>query len=216
MGRRTVYEIMVASQHYEEIRSLSGKIPIHTLGKRELDKISGTQFHQGILARVSNYPYAPLSELTELNIIVLLDSVEDPQNLGAIIRSAYALADAGIIIPENRAAHITPSVVKASAGASEHALIARVKNLRMASKELKKNGFWLVGLDAKSKEPIGNIPTYDKVALLLGGEDTGIRSGMEKELDIMAHIPMRGDFNSLNVATSAAISLYELLSKSRT
>ena len=214
-GRRTVYEIMVSQQNYKEFQSLAGKMPIHTLGKRELDKMSSTRFHQGVMARVSGYPYVPLSELTGLGIVVLLDSVEDPQNLGAIIRSAYALADAGIIIPENRAAQITPAVVKASAGASEHALIARVKNLRMASKELKNRGFWLVGLDAKSKEPIGSIPTYDKVALVLGGEDTGIRSGMEKEVDIMAHIPMKGDFNSLNVATSAAISLYELITKPR-
>jgi 23S rRNA (guanosine2251-2'-O)-methyltransferase len=212
-GKRTFFEIMIAREHYEDIASLARGIHIHTLPKRELDKIAQTRAHQGVIARVSRYPYVKLKDLMALKVVLLLDSVEDPQNLGSIIRSAYALANAGIVIPENRAAHITPAVVKASAGATEHAGIARVKNLRMASKELKKGGFWLVGLDAGSKDSIADIPSYDKLALVLGGEDTGIRTGIEKEIDIMAHIPMRGEFNSLNVAQSATIGLYELISR---
>ena len=102
-------------------------------------------------------------------------------------------------------------MVKASAGATEHAAIARVKNLRMAAKELKKQGFWVVGLDAEGQAPLPEVPSYDRLALLLGGEDTGIRSGMEKEADILARIPMRGSFNSLNVSQSASIALYELV-----
>jgi 23S rRNA (guanosine2251-2'-O)-methyltransferase len=144
---------------------------------------------------------------------VLLDSVEDPQNLGSIIRTANALAGAGIVIPEDRSASITPAVVKASAGASEHARIARVTNLRQAAKELKKYGFWLVGLEPAANDPIEETPRFDKLALVLGGEDTGIRPVMEKELDLLCHIPMRGTFNSLNVAQSAAIALYELLTR---
>ena len=212
-GSRQFFEIMTSREHYDDIAALAHKVPIHTLQKRELDKISGTRSHQGILAKVSHYPYVHLKDLTKLDVVILLDSVEDPQNLGSIIRSAYALAQAGVIIPENRSAQITPSVVKASAGATEHAQIARVTNLRMASKELKKNGFWIVGLDAAGKEPISAIPSYDKIALVLGGEDSGIRNGMEKEIDIMAHIPMQGSFNSLNVAHSAAIGLYELVTR---
>ncbi|HHO76602.1 MAG TPA: 23S rRNA (guanosine(2251)-2'-O)-methyltransferase RlmB [Deltaproteobacteria bacterium] len=210
---RKFFEIMISRENADDITSLVRKIPVHTLSKQELDRISKTRFHQGIVAKVSRYRYANLNSLFDLPVVVLLDSVEDPQNLGAIIRSAYALAEAGIIIPENRAAGITPAVVKASAGATEHAKIARVTNLRMAAKELKKAGYWIVGLDAGSTVPLREIPSYDKTALLLGGEDAGIRTGMEKEVDVLAHIPMKGIFNSLNVSNSAAIGMYELISR---
>lgn len=212
-GSRRFFEIMISREHYEDIADLARNIPIKALPRKELDKISNTRSHQGVLARVSHYPYVHLADLLEMDAVMLLDSVEDPQNLGSIIRSAYALAQAGIVIPENRSAHITPAVVKASAGATERSHIARVTNLRMASKKLKENGFWLIGLDAAGREPIRNVPSYDKIALVLGGEDTGIRSAMEKEIDIMAHIPMQGSFNSLNVAHSAAIGLYELIAR---
>jgi len=212
---RTFYEIMISREKADDITSGLSGIPVHTLSKQELDRIAKTRFHQGVVAKVSRYRYASLSSLLDLPLVVLLDCVEDPQNLGSIIRSAFALADAGIIIPENRAASITPAVVKASAGATEHAKIARVTNLRMAAKELKSAGYWVVGLDAAGTMPLSGIPSYDKTALLLGGEDTGIRKGMEKEVDILAYIPMRGSFNSLNVANSAAIALYELASRSR-
>ena len=210
-GRRTVYEIMTARQSLDEIAGCAGKIPVQTLSRRELDKIARTEFHQGIIAKVSPYKYEPLASVLDRGAVVLLDSVEDPQNTGSIIRTAYALADAGIIIPEDRAAQITPAVVKASAGAAEHAAVARVKNLRNACKELKKNGFWIIGLDARGEVSVTEVPAYDKVALLLGGEDSGIRYGLEKEADVMARIPMRGSFNSLNVSQSATIALYELV-----
>jgi 23S rRNA (guanosine2251-2'-O)-methyltransferase len=210
-GRRTVYEIMTARQNYDDIAGLAGKVPVQTLSRRELDKISRTEFHQGIIAKVSPYQYATLAEVADKGVVVLLDSVEDPQNTGSIIRTAFAMADAGVVIPEDRAVQITPSVVKASAGAAEHATVARVKNLRMACQELKKNGFWVIGLDADGPVPLAEVPAYEKIALLVGGEDTGIRHGLEKEADIMAHIPMRGSFNSLNVSQSATIALYELV-----
>lgn len=210
-GRRTFYEILVARQSYDEIAGVAKKIPIQTLSRKELDTIAKTAFHQGIVARVSPYPYAPLAAILEKKVAVLLDSIEDPQNTGSIIRTGFALADAGIVIPEDRAAHITPAVVKASAGATEHAAVARVKNLRMSCKDLKKAGFWIIGLDAEAPMSITEVPSYDKIALLLGGEDVGVRTGLSKEADIMAHIPMKGSFNSLNVSQSATIGLYELV-----
>ncbi len=210
-GRRTIYEILAARQNYDEIAGAARKIPIQTLSRKELDAIAKTAFHQGIVARVSPYPYVPIADILEKKVAVLLDSIEDPQNTGSIIRTAYALTEAGIIIPEDRAAHITPAVVKASAGAAEHAEVARVKNLRMACKDLKKAGFWIVGLEAGAPMSITEVPSYDKLALILGGEDIGVRSGLMKEADIMAYIPMKGSFNSLNVSQSAAIGLYELI-----
>ncbi len=212
-GRRTFYEIMTARQNYDEIARAAGKVRVITLSRKELDHIARSTYHQGVVARVSSYPYTPIKDLMQKKVVVLLDSIEDPQNTGAIIRSAYALADAGIIIPEDRAAHVTPAVIKASAGAAEHASIARVKNLRAAAKELKKEGFWVVGLDAQGTVPISEVPSYDRLAVVLGGEDVGIRSGMEKEADIVARIPMKGSFNSLNVSQSASIALYELVAR---
>jgi 23S rRNA (guanosine2251-2'-O)-methyltransferase len=210
-GRRTIYEILVARQGYDEIAGMARKIPIQTLSRKELDTISKTTFHQGIIAKVSPYPYVPIADILGKKVAVLLDSIEDPQNTGSIIRTAYALADAGIVIPEDRAAHITPAVVKASAGAAEHASVARVKNLRMSCKDLKKAGFWIIGLEAEAPLSITDVPSYDKLALLLGGENVGVRTGLMKEADLMAHIPMKGSFNSLNVSQSATIGLYELV-----
>ena len=109
-GRRTVYEIMTARQSFDEIAGLAGKTPVQTLSRKELDKIARTEFHQGIIAKVSPYRYATLQEVADKGVAVLLDSVEDPQNTGSIIRTAFALADAGIVIPEDRSAQITPAV----------------------------------------------------------------------------------------------------------
>jgi 23S rRNA (guanosine2251-2'-O)-methyltransferase len=212
-GRRRIFEIMVAREQYDDIAALAKGIPINALSRRELDTIAGFKHHQGVMAKIAPYMYVDLVDVMELTTVVLLDSVEDPQNLGAVIRSAYALAGAGIVIPADRAASVTPAVVKASAGATEHARIARVANLRQAAKELKKNGFWIIGLDAAAKKPLQDIPVFDKFALVVGGEDAGLRPVMHKELDLLASIPMRSSFNSLNVAQSTAIALYALAHK---
>ncbi|MCU0577198.1 MAG: 23S rRNA (guanosine(2251)-2'-O)-methyltransferase RlmB [Desulfobacterota bacterium] len=214
-GSRTVHEIFVLPQHEGEILELSGNVPSRVVNKRDLDRIAGTENHQGMAARVSPYRYARLEDLFALKAVVLLDSVEDPQNLGSIIRTAYALAGAAIVIPEHRAAPVTPAVVKASSGATEHAKIARVTNLRAATQGLKKNGFWLVGLEAGARDALSSVPVYEKLGLVLGGEDSGIRPVMNSELDLAVHIPMSGAFNSLNVSLAAAIALYELVARKR-
>ena len=174
-GRRQIKEIIVARDDIAVIRSLAGNIPVRPAKRQELEELCGTQGNQGIAARASAYNYCSLAELARLDCVLLLDSVEDPQNLGAIIRSAHALACAGIVIPENRSAAVTPSVVKASAGAAEHACVARVKNLRRAAQELKKAGFWLVGLEAGSPERLSEVPDFGKIGIIMGGEDSGIR-----------------------------------------
>ena len=212
-GSRKFHEILVLPQHYDEILEPSADIPIRVLKKPDMDKITATDHHQGIAAKVSIYRYAELKDLFPLTCVVLLDTVEDPQNLGSIIRSSHALAGAGIVIPEHRSAAVTPAVVKASSGATEHVRIARVKNLRAAAQDLKKNGFWIVGLQADARDDIRRTPKFDKLGLVLGGEDSGIRPVMASELDLAVSIPMRGSFNSLNVSQAAAIALYELMSR---
>ena len=209
-GSRTIHEILVLPQHQDEVSDLAGDVPARVMGRHDLDRIAGTENHQGMAARVSPYRYARLEDLYDLRTVVLLDSVEDPQNLGSIIRTAYALARAGIVIPEHRAAPVTPVVVKASSGATEYAKIARVTNLRAAAGKLKDKGFWLVGLEADARDAISSAPAFDRLGLVLGGEDTGIRPVMTSELDLTVSIPMEGDFNSLNVSQAAAIALYEL------
>ena len=214
-GNRKFQEILVLPQHHDEMFESSSGIPLRVLQKPDLDRITSTDNHQGIAARVSAYPYAELKDLYPLPCVVLLDGVEDPQNFGSIIRTAHALADAGIVIPEHRSASVTPSVVKASSGATELTKIARVKNLRSAAQELKKSGFWIVGLEAHAQQDITRTPRFDKIGLVLGGEDTGIRPVMASELDLEVSIPMKGSFNSLNVAHAAAIALYELTARGK-
>lgn len=214
-GTRTIHEVLVLQQHYDDFLKASRGVPVRVLQKHDLDKITSTNHHQGIAAKVSAYRYAGLKDLYTLKCVLLLDGVEDPQNLGSIIRTAHALADAGVVIPEHRSAPITPAVVKASSGATEHVKIARVKNLRAAAQDLKKNGFWLVGLEADAPEDISRTPVFDKLGLVLGGEDSGIRPVMTSELDLAVKIPMRGDFNSLNVSQAATIALYELVVRAR-
>jgi 23S rRNA (guanosine2251-2'-O)-methyltransferase len=214
-GSRTFYEIMVLSQNFDELNQSARDIPVRIVPREELEKSSLTLNHQGIAAQVSPYRYATLADMTDLVILILLDSVEDPQNLGSIIRSAYALAGAGVVIPEHRAASVTPAVVKASSGATERTRIARVHNLRDAGRELKNCGYWLVGLDATAQDDICRIPKFDKVALVIGGEDSGIRPIIAKGLDLVARIPMKGHFNSLNVAQAAGIALYELAARTK-
>jgi 23S rRNA (guanosine2251-2'-O)-methyltransferase len=212
-GSRTFYEIMVLSQHVDDISHAGEEIPVRVFSREELEKITGSLNHQGIAARVSPYRYAALSEMMNLSTLVLLDSVEDPQNLGSVIRTSYALSNAGIVIPEHRSASVTPAVVKASAGATERIKIARVQNLREAIRQLKNHGFWLVGLDASAREDLALIPRFDKVGLVLGGEDSGIRPVTAGEIDMTARIPMKGSFNSLNVAQACAVALYELTAR---
>ena len=222
-GQNAVIEALRAGRrHFEEIYTtradrelerLVGKHPLKLVTKPELDQISGTRFHQGLAAKVGGYAYCDLKELYGLSCVILLDSIEDPQNLGAIVGSAHALAAAGIVIPADRAAAVTPAAVKASAGAAECARIARVTNLKAAARQLKENGFWLVGLEADNATALRDVPDFDKLALVMGGEDSGVRPVMVKELDVRARIPMLGQFNSLNVAQSATVALYELVSR---
>jgi 23S rRNA (guanosine2251-2'-O)-methyltransferase len=214
-GKRKFFEILVARESHGNIASYAKGISISTVTRHELDRITGVKNHQGIAAKVSPYKYAAVEDVAFLDYAILLDSVEDPQNLGSIIRTAYAMANAAVIIPEDRSAAVTPAVVKASAGATEKAVVAKVVNLRHAIKTLKNAGFWFVGLDAKSKEPISKAPDFKKVAIVMGGEDSGIRPVIAGELDFIASIPMQGTFNSLNVSQSAAIALYEISVRKR-
>ena len=184
--------------------------------RQKLDRLAGTDRHQGVVAVVADYRYRDLEELLEgargsgrPPLLVLLDGIEDPQNLGAIIRSAHALGAHGVIIPRDRAAGITPAAAKASAGAVEHCPVARVTNLSQAIETMKESGIWTVATAADGDVELAAVDLTGPMALVVGGEGQGVRPLVRKHCDHVARIPMMGGIGSLNAAASASICLYE-------
>jgi 23S rRNA (guanosine2251-2'-O)-methyltransferase len=184
--------------------------------RERLDQLAGTDRHQGVVALVPDFRYAELEEILsaakaggEPPLVVLLDGVEDPQNLGAVLRSAQALGAHGVVIPKDRAAGVTPAAVKASAGAAERCRVARVTNIARTLEELKEAGLWTVALAADGDRELGAVDLAGPIALVLGSEGEGVRPLVRRSCDFVARIPMKGGFESLNVAASATVALYE-------
>ncbi len=184
--------------------------------RAKLDRLAGTDRHQGVVAVVADYQYRELEDLLdaarragEPPLLVVLDGIEDPQNLGAIIRSAHALGAHGVIIPKDRAAGITSAAAKASAGAVEHCPVARVTNLAQSVDALKQAGVWTVGTDADAPEDLSQVDLRVATALVIGSEGSGVRPLVLRTCDRVARIAMRGKVGSLNASASAAIALYE-------
>ncbi len=181
-----------------------------------LDHLAEGGRHQGVVAIVGEFPYRDLEALiasaasqTPTGPIVVLDQVQDPHNLGAIVRSAYALGSAGLVLPERRAVGVTPVVVRTSAGATEHLPICRVVNLVRALERLQEAGWWLVGAAGQDGEAPEALDLMDRVALVLGSEGKGLRPSTTKQCDFRVAIPMAGDLDSLNVSVAAGILLAE-------
>jgi 23S rRNA (guanosine2251-2'-O)-methyltransferase len=175
-----------------------------------------------VVAIAGAYPYAELDEVIAralasgpAGLLVALDGVTDPQNLGAIARSAHLLGAQGVIVPRDRAAAVTPAVTKASAGATEHLAIAQVTNLVRALEQLKENGLWIAALAAGAEaRPLWQLDAAVPLCLVLGAEGSGIRPLVARTCDLRFHIPMRGSaIGSLNVSVAAGIALYEIARK---
>jgi 23S rRNA (guanosine2251-2'-O)-methyltransferase len=181
-----------------------------------LDRLAGVTQHQGIVAVVADYRYrevddilAAAREAGKPPLLVLLDGVEDPHNLGAVVRSAHALGADGVVIPRDRAASVTPSAAKASAGAVEHMAIARVTNLVRTIEDLKEAGIWTVAAVPDGEKDLASVDLRGPTALVIGGEGQGVRPLVRKSCDHAARIPMAGRVGSLNASAAAAIALYE-------
>jgi 23S rRNA (guanosine2251-2'-O)-methyltransferase len=181
-----------------------------------LDRLAGTDRHQGVVAVVADYAYHDLDHLLaaaraagEPPLLVVLDGIEDPHNLGAVIRSAHALGAHGVVIPKDRAAGITAAVVKASAGAVEHCPVARVTNLSQALTELKEAGVWTVATDAGAADSLADVDLAAPTAIVIGSEGSGVRPLVRRTCDRTARVPMKGKVGSLNASAAAAIALYE-------
>ena len=194
------------------------KVPIETIPKTAFQKKYRDYNHQGVIGVFAIIPALELEELIKLvfqksplPILVALDSIQDPQNLGAIIRSAEALGIHGIILPKNRTSTINETVAKCSSGAIEYLPISWVTNLTRGIEQLKKAGFWIAGI-----VPDGNTPCYqhkfdEPMVLVIGGEEKGIRPLLKKSCDVTLKIPMEGSLESLNASAAAAVIFYETL-----
>jgi 23S rRNA (guanosine2251-2'-O)-methyltransferase len=177
----------------------------------ELERLCGSPDHQGVVAEVDPYPYWDASQLLhgENALILALDQVQDPRNLGAVARSAEAVGATGLVIPERRSAEVTAVACKASAGAVEHLAIARVRNLADWLSEAKEAGFWLWGADAEAEQAPWGVDLTGPTVLVLGGEGKGIRPRVASACDGLVALPQRGKVGSLNVSAAATALLFE-------
>ena len=174
-----------------------------------LDRLAGSSAHQGVVALGAAKQYAGLDSAASSELVVVLDGVEDPHNLGAIIRTAHAAGAGSIIVPERRAASVTDVVAKAAAGALEHLPIARVTNINRALEDLKKRGFWIYGLDERGPETYDQVKFATPTALVFGGEGSGLHEQVRRHCDALVRIPMAGKISSLNVSVAAGVVLFE-------
>ncbi len=202
----------------EDCRRLS--VPVRFVRRTELDRMAGNAAHQGVVAVTSAKQYNDLDDIIaarrgEYSLILVLDGVEDPHNLGAILRTADAAGADGIVIPERRAAGVTGTVAKASAGASEHLPIAKVTNISRTVEELKDRTIWTVGLDEHASQTYDALDYKMDCALALGAEGKGLHDLVKRKCDFLVSIPMLGKVPSLNVSVAAAVVLYEIVRQRR-
>jgi 23S rRNA (guanosine2251-2'-O)-methyltransferase len=191
-------------------------IAVRFMGRAELDRMAGNNAHQGVLAVTSGKQYNELDDLLaekrgKYSLLVLLDGIEDPHNLGAILRTADAAGADGVVIPERRAVGVTPTVTKASAGASEHLPIAKVTNIARTVDELKEKNIWIVGLDERGSKEYDGIDYKMDCGIVLGAEGKGVHDLVKKKCDFLVSIPMLGKMSSLNVSVAAGVMLYEIV-----
>jgi len=221
-GRRKIFEIYISedkiSRRIDRVVKFAEpeKFPVKKIKVAKLKSIAGTNKHQGIAAKVSSYIMADLSDIhggtvteDKSRFLLVLDNMLDPHNLGAIIRTALGVGIDGIIIPKDRSASPSPAVSKASSGALEHVRLMQVKNIVSTIKILKEKGMWVAGLDKEAADSIFSKDLTGSVAIVVGGEEKGIRPLVKKNCDFLISIPQMGQVDSLNASVAAAIAMYE-------
>ena len=218
-----IKEVLISSKRsgavVDDMKRLSKArgIKVRLLSNDELENIAGTRNHQGVVLILKGaFPYLEIEDIIALwkktgerAFFLILDSIEDPQNMGTLIRSASVAGVQGVIIPKDRSAEITPAVEKASAGATIHMPVAKVTNISNAIRSLKEAGVWVVGIEAGEKTDIYSAPFDGDLAIVVGSEGSGIRRLVKRECDLLASIPMRGELNSLNAAQAGTVALFE-------
>ncbi len=234
VGRNPVLEVLKAEKEIDKIYVSKGElkgsikkiisiakdknIVIQYVDKKKLDQIAPGVNHQGVAALVTPYDYYSIDDILDKAkeskkppFIIILDGIEDPHNLGAIIRTAECAGVHGIIIPKRRAAHVTETVYKSSAGAVEHMLIAKVSNIPSTIDRLKDDGLWIYGADANGENYYFDTELKGPVALVIGSEGKGISKLVKEKCDFLVKIPMYGKISSLNASNAASILIYEVV-----
>ncbi len=227
MSGRPVNKILVAGgaggSALSEIVALARQkgVPVQKTDRRQLDKLARGANHQGVVARAAAKEYAELEDIvriskTKLPLVILLDGVQDPHNLGAVLRVADAAGASGVVIPVRRSAQLTAAVARASAGAHEYVPVARVTNLAQALGRLKESGFWAVGADAAAGQTLWEADLEGPLAIVIGGEGRGISRLVKERCDILVRVPMLGRVSSLNASVACALLAYEVLRRKET
>ena len=228
-GRNAVSELLKTDKNIEKIMiekdaqgSLKGifaearkkGVRVQFVERRALDKLSAEKRHQGVIAFTSDFHYSTLDEIiaseTENGFIILCDGIEDVHNLGSVIRVAECAGADGVIIPANKSASVTEAVIRISAGAAEHIKVAKVNSLTRTVEELKKAGYWLYALEADG-EDIYKSDLSGNVALVIGGEDSGVRRIIREKCDYTLALPLHGKVNSLNASVALGVAVYEVI-----
>lgn len=219
---RKIKEVYISSSRRDGIPQVEkeierAKIPVKTVTIDFFDNLF-PKGHQGIAAKVEAKQYTDLRELLEIPSIkneipffVVIDCIEDPRNLGAILRTADAAGVHGVVIQEHRSAGLGPTVSKTSAGADEHIPVSRVSNIKNAISEMKKNGITILGAEAGAGNCLWNIKLDMPVALVVGSEGKGLRKTVAEKCDMVVSLPMKGSVNSLNASVAAGILMFEIL-----
>jgi 23S rRNA (guanosine2251-2'-O)-methyltransferase len=215
-ARRAFDKVLIAKgssgARIQEIVTLcrDQSVPVRFESREALDRAANGLSHQGVIAFGVAHQYAELEEtLPDARLIVILDGVEDPHNLGAIIRTAHAAGASGIIVPERRSAPLSETVARVSAGALEYMPIFRVTNISRLLEQLKQRRFWIYGLDERGVEAYDRVEYTEPAAIVLGSEGKGLHDSVKKHCDFLVSIPMAGAVSSLNVSVAAGVVLFD-------
>lgn len=226
-GRRKVLEVYLSkgrtTSRAEKVISLAQaiKVPVHRITAEKMTAMTRSESNQGVCAVVGPFIWSDLDRLktTDENggpLLLLLDQVLDPHNLGALIRTAYCAGVNGLILTKDRSAQPTPAVCKASAGAMEHLPLTRVTNMVSTIKTLKASGIWIAGLDKENGQNVYKSDLTGPLALVIGGEEKGLRPLVRKHCDLLASIPQEGAIDSLNASVAGGVVIYEAYRQRKT
>ncbi|GLI36647.1 23S rRNA (guanosine(2251)-2'-O)-methyltransferase RlmB [Geobacter hydrogenophilus] len=223
-GKRRAFELFVSrdasDRRMEKLLKLAAEkgVPVRNRDKRDISRLCGTDHHQGVALRLEGFSYAELTDIIaawresgESGLILVLDGVQDPHNLGALIRSAACAGAHGVIIPKDRAARVTATVEKSAAGAAETIPVAQVTNLAQALDELKEAGFWIYGAADSAASSLYDQDLSGNVVVVIGSEGEGVRPLVRKKCDFLVAIPLRGGVSSLNASVAGGVILFEVL-----
>jgi len=210
-ARRRAYRLAATPPALDAVaRLVPEELPVDTVSGAALDELLGTHEHQGVALQVDGYPYVDPQSLLAADVLIALDEVTDPHNLGAVARSALAAGAAGLVVPRHRSARVTPAAVKASAGALESLPVAQVTNVVTFLRRAKDAGFWIYGAAGGAAAGYADTDLTGRVVIVAGAEGRGLRPLVEKTCDVLVSIPMELPVESLNVSVAAALLLYEV------